>query len=147
MTNLLLLLILLAVLGGFGFLIPVLWVVGAIVGLLIFTMVLGTIAKGFGALIEAVGNVIDHLFAPIGKIWMRYIQRIPLQWVAIGVIVIALLCLYINSAAPVFIHLLVFPAILALLKAVSLLDTISIQRKYASQDTDNYKSHTGRQMD
>lgn len=63
-TNVLLLLILVVLLVGFGFIAPILWVLGGILGFWLLLMILGTIASGVGSVINAIEKLLGQSLLP-----------------------------------------------------------------------------------
>lgn len=126
MTNLLLLLILVALLAGFGFLVPILWVVAAILGLLLFVLLLKASATG-----------LDWFFALLSPLWRAigsFFRNDIVQWCLIVAVMGVLLWAYSVTREVELVHLLMLPGLAALIKAISAWDTLTIRKKYKRTD-------------
>lgn len=120
-TNLLLLLILFVLLIGFGFLVPILWIVGAVIGLWVSAIAIGTISRKIRAGFEAVTRSSPSNDA--------------VQWCFISVITMGVLIWsYFDSSNNEYLFALIIPVLFALIKYW---DTVSIRRKYRKVNTDD----------
>jgi hypothetical protein len=132
MTNFLLLLILLALLAGFGFLSPILWIVGAIVGVLIIVQIM-----------RLIGKSLDVFLEPFGKSVRLFFLHNSVHWSLIGIISFISVFCYLKFKITDFLYALTIPAVFALFKTVSYLDTVSIRRKYARSETNEKHGNSG----
>lgn len=129
-TNILLLIILLVVLAGFGFLAPIFWVLAGLVGLWLLLNILGAIASGIGAFVDTVENYLARIFSPVWRMAKAFAGNDTVQWcLLIGAAGISL-WLYFTTQKDGYIAALIFLALMALFKLVSRLDNMIINRKY-----------------
>lgn len=136
-TNLLLLLILFVLLIGFGFLVPILWIAGAVIGLWLFAVAISAISRKVREVFEAVSRMLDWIFAPILKVIRSFLSMIrpflsndAVHWCFISVIMGLLIWGYFHSGNNEYLFALIIPALFALIKGISYWDTVSIRRKY-----------------
>ena len=87
-TNGLLLLILIVLLVGFGFIVPILWVVGGILGLWLLVMILRAISSGIGSVIDAIGKLLVQFFSPVWKLLVQFFFPVRIVvsrvWIAVS---------------------------------------------------------------
>ena len=131
-TNILLLLILLVALAGFGFLAPILWVLGGVLGLWFLIKILGAVSSGIGNAIDTIENYLDRNFTPVWKL----VSNDIVQWCLILVAACLAAWFYFVTQKDGYLAALIFLALFALFKAINRWDTIRINRKY---ERDNQK--------
>ena len=144
-TNLLLLLILFVLLIGFGFLVPILWIAGAVIGLWLFAVAISAISRKVREVFEAVSRMLDWIFAPIwnwifAPIWKvirSFLSNDAVHWCFISVIMGLLIWGYFHSGDNEYLFALIIPAAFALIKGISYWDTVSIRRKYQRVNPDD----------
>ena len=134
-TNLLLLLILFVLLIGFGFLVPILWIVGAVIGVWMFVIAIGAISKKVCAGFKAVGRILDWIFAPIWNVTRSFLSNNAVQWCFIAVAMGLLIWNYFDSSNNEYLLALIIPTLFALIKGISYWDTVSIRKKYRKVNT------------
>lgn len=84
-TNALLLLILLVLLVGFGFIAPILWVLGGVLGFWLLLKILGTVASGIGRVVDAIEKSLGRIFSPVWKLVSTLFGNDIVQWCLIVV--------------------------------------------------------------
>jgi len=141
-TNFLLLLILFVLLAGFGFLAPILWIVGAALGVWISAIVLRTVSRTISSGLDAIGNFLNRLFAPIWKGIRLFFGNSAVQWSLLAAASCLLLWYYFESENVEYLSALMIPALFALVKAINYWDTVSIRRKYARSDANDVGRHS-----
>jgi len=130
MTNILLLLILVAVLAGFGFLVPILWGLAGIVALLVLVNVLCAAVPVVGNIFDAIENYLGRIFAPVQKLLVAFWGNDIIQWCLILGALSFPIWFYFVTWNRVYLVIALVPALASFVKAVSLWDTIVIKKKY-----------------
>ena len=131
-TNILLLLILLVVLAGFGFLSPILWVAGGVVGLWILIKMFGAVATGIGSVVDTIENYIGRILSPVWKLVSASFRNDIVQWSLLLVAACLSAWFYFIEKKVGYLAAIIFLALFALFKAINRWDTIMINRKYKS---------------
>lgn len=136
-TNILLLLILLVVLAGFGFLTPILWVFAAVVGLWLSLKILGAIASGVGNVVDTVENYLGRIFTPVWKLVSKFFSSGIVQWCLLLVAACLAIWFYFDTKKVGYLAALIFLALTALFKAINRWDALMINRKYERNDEED----------
>lgn len=129
-TNILLLLILVVLLAGFGFITPILWVFAGVVGLWLILKLLGAIASGISAFVDTVENFLGQIFAPVWKVMRAFLRNDAVQWLFL--LGAACGAVWFNYATQQegYLAALIFLALIALFKLISRWDKMMAKRKY-----------------
>lgn len=103
----------------------------------ISAIALGAISRKVSAGFEAVGGILDWIFAPIWNVTRSFFANNAVQWCLIAAAAGLLIWNYFDSGKNGYLHALIIPALFALIKGISYWDTVSIRRKYRKVNTDD----------
>lgn len=133
-TNILLLLILIVLLAGFGFLAPILWVLGGVLGLWLLIKILGAVISEIGKIVDTVENYVGRIFSSVWKLVSAIFGNDIVQWCLLLVSICFVAWFYFITGKDGYLAAIVFLGLFALFKVISRWDTVMISRKYRRND-------------
>jgi hypothetical protein len=122
------------VLACFGFLAPILWVLGGVLGLWLLLKILGAIVSGIGNVVDTIENYLGRIFSPVWNLVSAFFGNDIVQWCLVLVATCLAAWFYFVTQKVGYLAAILFLALFALFKAINRWDTIMINRKYKRDD-------------
>jgi len=136
-TNTLLFLILIVLLVGFGFLAPMLWIIGGVLGIWFLLRIIGTVTSSVGKFVNTTESLVRKFISPVWKPVNTLIGNNILQWCIIAAGLCFSAWFYYSTQEMGYLLLLEILSIVALIKAVNHWDTITIHKRFKRDDNKN----------
>ena len=130
-TNFLLLLILLVLLAGFGFLLPIFWALAGIVGLWLLFKILSVFVEGVSSVFETIATSLENLFSPFWRFLKSILWNDLFQWVLLISIAGLSIWSYYSTQQEGYLIFVVFSSLFLIFKLINRWDSMRIERKYS----------------